>query len=93
MSNTKSPDDRICWCCLFLRIPSKTYLKRNFIKATFQSGSSFEKPTLSGKLKMTSRSRSKENNNQARRERALALINQYTEAENNKTLEPKSTIT
>lgn len=38
---------------------------------------------------MTSRSRSKENNNQASRERALALINQYTEAENNKTLEPK----
>ena len=89
MSNTKSSYDRLCWCCLFLRIPSKTYLKRNFSKVTFQSGSSFERPTLSEKLKMTSRSRSKENNNHTRRERALALINQYIEAENNKTLEPK----
>ena len=38
---------------------------------------------------MTSRSRSKENNNHTRRERALALINQYIEDENSKTLEPK----
>ena len=38
---------------------------------------------------MSIRSRSKENSNQTRRERSSTSVNQPTEAENNKTLEPK----
>ena len=53
-----------------LRKTSKTNIKRNFRKMTFLSESSSERITLSEKLKMTSRSRSKPNNNQARRERS-----------------------
>ena len=50
-----------------LRKISKTNLKQNFGKTTFQSRLSSERPTLSEKLKMTRGSRSKRNNKQTQR--------------------------
>lgn len=68
------------------KISSKTNLKRNLSKMTFQKGSSSERQTLSEKLKLTGRSRSKEDSNQTRRDRSSTSINQDTETENNKSL-------
>ena len=58
---------------------ARLYVKDKQKESTFQSRLHFERPTLSEKLRMTSRSRSKENSNQARRERSSASVNQRTE--------------